>query len=130
MSKQRKSLYRGKLNEWLPEMPSPRSPFDVPGSLSTPAGQAWSAEWEDQLKLLFEHFSIPTDDQNAWRKLVLALAGEHVKGFRHKSSGRPNLLNTPEAIAAQRELLTLVQRDERRRFGRKGEKNLRPSGQA
>lgn len=73
-------LYPGKLNEPL----EPRD--DEPHSLP-PGEPEWRPEFDERFELLFEHFSIWTDDPERWRKLSLALAKAHVPGFQEKQPG-------------------------------------------
>jgi hypothetical protein len=95
----KKSIYSGKLDEWLPSEPSV--------SVDMTTWVAWSDEKARRVILLFEHFGISPIEEGQWRRLALALAERHVKGLRQEPRGVDGH-NAEELRHARRQLLQLA----------------------
>jgi len=69
--------------------PIPQEKFPIGGFVDLDQlvfEKTWRPEFGEKLKLLCEHFKIRRNDPDKWRKLALALALNHVRGFQEQQS--------------------------------------------
>lgn len=72
----------------------------------------WRPEYDKKFDLLFDHYLIPHNDPDRWRKLALALAQDHVPGFQEKGTktrGRPKALYGAHEFALWQQFRKLVE---------------------
>lgn len=77
--------------------------------LSSTNKKAWIKLFAKKLSLLSEKYRIEAiDGQPQWNMLALAVIYSHIRGFRPAAGGRPQVMQTPEAILGRAELLNAV----------------------
>jgi hypothetical protein len=88
---------------------------------ATEQWDAWFAEYDRRLHLLFEHFGVKRDQPDSWMKLGFALAQTYVPGLRivppTKKRGPKNFTDSAEARQARQELLQLIAAHRRKHQG-------------
>jgi len=70
-------------------VPIPQEKFPIGGSVDLDQlvfEKMWRPEFDEKFELLCKYFEIRCDDPDKWRKLALALAQNHVRGFQEKQS--------------------------------------------